>query len=66
MNEQREKLKDLVFYCSKLLENGLTWNGIESIYNVYLKHHPIRMGVQSGPNTMDHSPRNLVLTATPN
>jgi hypothetical protein len=54
MNKE-EKLKELVFYCSKLLEDGLTWNGVESIYNVYLKHHPIRMGIQIGLNTMDHN-----------
>ncbi len=51
---KREKLRELVFYYLKFLEDGLTWNGVENIYNVYLKHHPIRMGIQSGPNTMDH------------
>jgi hypothetical protein len=30
-------------------------NGVESVYNVYLKHHPIKMGIQSGLNTMDHN-----------
>jgi hypothetical protein len=61
-----EKLRDFMSYYPKFLENGLTWNGVESIYNVYLKHHPIKMGIQSGPNTMDHGLKNLVLTATPN
>ncbi len=51
---KEEKLRELVFYYSKLLEDGLKWNGVESIYNVYLKHPPIKMGIQIGPNTMDH------------
>jgi len=41
--------------CSKFLEDGLTWNSVESIYNVYMEHHPIKMGIQSGPNTMEHN-----------
>ncbi len=38
----------------KLLEDGLTRNGVENVCNVDLKHHPIKMGIQSGLNTMDH------------
>jgi hypothetical protein len=41
--------------CLKFLKNGFTQNGIESICNVNLKQHPIMMGIQSGPNTMDHN-----------
>jgi hypothetical protein len=29
-------------------------DGVESIHNVYIEHHPIKMGIQNGPNTMDH------------
>jgi len=38
----------------KFLENGLTQDDVENVYNVNLKDHPIRMGIQSGINTMDH------------
>jgi hypothetical protein len=51
---KKEKLGELVFYYPKLIKDGLTWNGVENIHNVYLKHHPIRMGIQNGPNIMDH------------
>ncbi len=52
--KKREKLRQLASHCPKLLEDGFMQNGVESIYNVYLKHHPIKMGIQSGLNTMDH------------
>jgi hypothetical protein len=42
-------------HCLKFLKNGLKQDNVESIYNVNLKHHPIMMGIQSGPNTMDHN-----------
>ncbi len=51
---KRKKLKQLTSCCLKFLEDGLTQDGVESICNVYLKQHPIKMGIQSGPNTMDH------------
>jgi len=52
--------------CSpKFMENGLTQNDVKSICNVNLKHHPIKMGIQSGFNTMDHG-LTTFLTATPN
>jgi len=53
MNKEK-KLGQLASHCPKLLGDGLMWNGVKSVYNVYLKHHPIKMGIQSGPNTMDH------------
>jgi hypothetical protein len=49
-----KKLGCLVSYYSKFLEDGLMPHGVESVCNVYLKHHPIRMGIQSDPNNMDH------------
>jgi hypothetical protein len=49
-----EKLKLLVSFHLKLLKNDLTWDGVESICYIYLKHHPIRVDIQSGSNTMDH------------
>jgi hypothetical protein len=51
---KKEKLEQLASHYMKFLEDGLIRNGVESVYNVYLKHHPIRMGIQSGLNTMDH------------
>ncbi len=50
-----EKLEQLVSLCLKLLENRFMPNGVENVYNIYLKHHPIRMGIQNGPNNIDHS-----------
>jgi hypothetical protein len=50
---KREKLRKLMFYYLNFLEDDLMWYGVENIYNVYLKHHPIKMGIQSGLNTMD-------------
>ncbi len=53
-NKQMEKLGQLPPYCSKFLENGLTGDNVKNICNVNLKHHPIRLGIQNGRNTMDH------------
>jgi hypothetical protein len=47
------------------MENGLMQDGVESICNVNLKQHPIKMGIQSGSNTMDYG-LTTFLTATPN
>jgi hypothetical protein len=53
MNKEK-KLGQLIFCFLKLLENDLMRYGVESICNVYLKQHPIKMGIRSGLNTMDH------------
>jgi hypothetical protein len=53
--EQKEKVVIINPHCLKLLEGGLTRDDVENVCNVYLEHHPIRMGIQSGPNTMDHA-----------
>jgi len=39
----------------KVPKNDFTQDGVESVCNVNLKHHPIRMDTQSGPNTIDHN-----------
>jgi hypothetical protein len=52
---QKKKLEQLASLCLKLLENRLMQDGVENVYNIYLKHHPIRMGIQNDPNTMDHN-----------
>jgi hypothetical protein len=54
-NEQKIKLRQLTSCYLKFLENGLRRNGLENVCNIYLKHHPIKMGIQSGLNIMDHS-----------
>ncbi len=51
---KREKRRQLASYCLKLLKYGLTRDGVERICNVYLKHHPIKINIQSDPNTIDH------------
>jgi hypothetical protein len=53
--EQKEKLWQLAPCCPKLLEDGLTQDGAENVCNVYLQHHPIRMGLQSSLNNMEHN-----------
>jgi len=52
---KRKKLLQPTPHYLKLLEDGLMWNGVENIRNVYLEHHPIGMGIQNGPSTMDHN-----------
>jgi len=27
------------------MEDGLTWDGVENVHNVYLEYHPIDMGI---------------------
>jgi hypothetical protein len=49
-----EKLGQLASRYSKLLEIDFTQNGVKSVYNVHLKHHPIRTGIQNGSDTMYH------------
>jgi hypothetical protein len=49
-----EKLKLLVSFHSKPLKTNLTRNGVESIHYIYLKHHPMRVDIQSGSNIMDY------------
>jgi hypothetical protein len=51
---KRKKLTQLVFHHPKFLKNGLTQDGVESIYNIYLKHRLIKMGFQNALNTTDH------------
>ncbi len=49
-----KKLGQLASCFLKLLEHGLMWYDVESICNVYMKQHPIKMGIQGGLNTMNH------------
>ncbi len=49
-----KKLEQLTSCCLKFLEDGLTQNDVESICNVYLNCYLIKMGIQSGLNTVDH------------
>jgi len=51
----KKKLGQLVFCYSKFLKSGFTRDGVGNISNVSLKHHPIKMDIQNGPNIMDHS-----------
>jgi hypothetical protein len=51
---KRKKLLQLAPHYLKLLKDGRTRNGVENIRNVYLEHHPIGIGIQNGPNIMDH------------
>ncbi len=51
---KREKIKQIASYCLKLLKNGLTQVGVEVICYIHLKHHTIKVDIQSGLNTMDH------------
>jgi len=44
-NKQKRKVETTNLSLLKVFKNGFTWNGVENIYNVYLKHHPIRMGI---------------------
>jgi hypothetical protein len=51
---KKKKLRQLGPLCLKLLKDGFTLDGVESVYNVYLKYHLIIKDIQSGFNTMDH------------
>jgi hypothetical protein len=51
---KREKLEQLASLCLKFLENKLMQDGVENVYNIYLTS-PIKMGIQNGPNIIDHS-----------
>jgi len=50
-----KNLEQLTSLCLKVLEDKLMRHDVENVYNIYLKHHPIRMGIQNGPTTMDHN-----------
>jgi RNA-binding protein YhbY len=50
---KREKLKQLAYYHSKFLEDGLMQNVVEHIRYIHLKHHLIKVEIQSNLNTMD-------------
>jgi hypothetical protein len=54
--DKMKKLKLLVSFHSKLLKNCIMWDGVKGIHYIYLKHHPIRVDIQSDSNTMDHYP----------
>jgi hypothetical protein len=47
-------MKQLASYYLKLLNNDLTQDGVEVICYIHLKHHTIRVDIQSSLNTMDH------------
>jgi hypothetical protein len=49
-----ENLKQLTFHCLKFIEDGFTWDGVENIHYIHFKHHPIRVDIKSGLNTMDY------------
>jgi hypothetical protein len=51
---KRKMLGQLVCRCPKFLKHGFTQDGVESIYNIYLKHHLIKMDFQNALNTIDH------------
>jgi len=50
ITNKRKKLSQLAPHYDDFM-----WDNIKNIHNVYLEHHPIRMGIQSDPNTMDHT-----------
>jgi hypothetical protein len=50
-----KNLEQLTSLCLKVLEDKLMRHDVENVYNIYLKHQPIKMGIQNGPNTMDHN-----------
>jgi hypothetical protein len=52
---KREKLGQLTSFCPKFLKDDLIWFSVENICDVYLKHYPIRMGIQNGLDIMDHN-----------
>jgi hypothetical protein len=52
---KRKKMEQLTPRCLKLLENDLMQDGVESVCNVYLEHHAIKMGIQIGSINMDCS-----------
>jgi hypothetical protein len=43
--KKKEKLGQLVSNCLKFIKNDLTQYGVESVCNIYLKHHPVMMGI---------------------
>ncbi len=50
-----KKLEQLDSLRLKVFEDKLMRDDVENVYNTYFKQHPIRMGIQNGPNTMDHN-----------
>ncbi len=44
-NEQRQKVGTTTPHYLKLLEDGIMQDGVESVCNVNLKHHPIKMDI---------------------
>jgi hypothetical protein len=53
MNE-RERQRQPAFQHSKLLEYGLTQNGVENVCYIHLRHHPINMDIHSNSNIINH------------
>lgn len=41
----KKNIKQLNFYYAKFLEYGFPKDGVESICDIHLEHHPIRMDV---------------------
>jgi hypothetical protein len=37
------------------MAKGLMQNGVKNVYNVCLKYHLIKMGIENGLNTIDHA-----------
>jgi hypothetical protein len=52
--KKKENSKQLNFCYAKFLEYGFPKDGVESICDVHLEHHPIIMDVQCNLNTMNH------------
>jgi hypothetical protein len=58
---KREKPRQLASYHLKFLEDGLMENVVEHVCYIHLKHHLIKVDIQSNLNTMDQC-----LETTPN
>jgi RNA-binding protein YhbY len=59
--KKKEKPKQLASYHSKFLKDGLMQNVVEHIHYIHMKHHLIKVDIQSNLNTMDQ-----YLETTPN
>jgi hypothetical protein len=49
---KREKPRQLASYCLKFLEDGLVQN-VEHVCYIHMKHHLIKVDIESNLNTMD-------------
>ncbi len=43
--DKREEQKQLTSWHTKLLENGLMWDGVKYVYHIHLEHHPISIDI---------------------